>query len=113
MREKVIMNKQEYVVRPHKKEPLYVLNGVDDLKISDLYKVKINGKEETVYGNEFFHFMLPVFAVEQEALKDMTLCVEVTVLESFESVRMRPSSCAIEPEREKDIIPLRFPLINV
>ncbi len=104
MREKVIMNKQEYVVRPHKKEPLYVLNGVDDLKISDLYKVKINGKEETVYGNEFFHFVLPVFAVEQEALKDMTLCVEVTVLESFESVRMRPSSCAIEPEREKDII---------
>ena len=61
MRKQVVMEKQEYIPIPARKEPLYQLESVSDLGISPLYKVRVDGEDIDVYGNEFFHFATVVY----------------------------------------------------
>lgn len=61
IRKKVMADKQEYIPRQVKHAPLYELEQVDDLGISPLYKVRVDGKRADVFGNEFFHFAVLVY----------------------------------------------------
>lgn len=103
MRKQTVREKQEYIPRPIKESPLYELESVEDLGISSLYKVWVDGKEATVYGNEFFHFALLTYE-EKGKMQD----IKVMVLEAFETVRVRPTSCGVSWER--DGLSLRFQL---
>ena len=104
MRKRAAMEKQEYIPRPPRKKPLYELKSTDDLGISSLYKVRINGKEIKVYGNEFFHFAVLVYDRKEEKQE-----AEVTILEEFESIRLRPSSAGISFEREEAVLRFQLP----
>lgn len=76
VRKKAAEDRQEYIPRPAKGEPLYELEKVEDLGISPLYRVRVNGKDTDVYGNEFFHFAVLVYDGKEQAQD-----VEVTVLD--------------------------------
>ena len=52
-----MMKKQEFVPRKISEKPLYELKSVEDIPVSELYQVKINGKEQRVYHTEFFDFV--------------------------------------------------------
>lgn len=52
-----MMKKQEFVPREISEKPLYELKSVEDIPVSELYQVKINGKEQRVYHTEFFDFV--------------------------------------------------------
>lgn len=41
-----MMKKQEFVPRKISEKPLYELKSVGDIPVSELYQVKINGKEQ-------------------------------------------------------------------
>lgn len=69
------MNKQVYVPRPKKENPLYELKSMDDIKRSDLYSVAINGIERYVYHTEFFDF---VCAVKETEITDVEIFVSKT-----------------------------------
>ena len=71
-----MMKKQEFVPRKISEKPLYELKSVEDIPVSELYQVKINGKEQRVYHTEFFDFVS--FLDENEKAE-----VEVTVNEPF------------------------------
>ena len=75
------MKKQEFVPRKISEKPLYELKSVEDIPVSELYQVKINGKEQRVYHTEFFDFVS--FLDENEKAE-----VEVTVNE--------PSHCCTD-----------------
>ena len=49
IRKKVMADKQEYIPRQVKHAPLYELEQVDDLGISPLYKVRVDGKRADVF----------------------------------------------------------------
>lgn len=104
MRKRAVMEKQEYIPRPARKEPLYELKSMEDMGISSLYKVRINGEEVQVYGNEFFHFSVLVYDRKEERQE-----VEVTVLDAFETVRLRPASAGISFEREGSVLRFQLP----
>lgn len=53
-----MMKKQEFVPRKISEKPLYELKSVEDIPVSELYQVKINGKEQRVYHTEFFVLFL-------------------------------------------------------
>ena len=72
-----MMKKQEFVPRKISEKPLYELKSVEDIPVSELYQVKINGKEQQVYHTEFFDFVS--FLDENEKAE-----VEVTVNEPFQ-----------------------------
>lgn len=103
MRKQTVREKQEYIPRPIKESPLYELESVEDLGVSSLYQVWVDGKEVSVYGNEFFHFALLTYE-EKGKIQD----IKVMVLEAFETVRVRPTSCGVSWER--DGLSLRFQL---
>lgn len=103
VRQKVEMEKQEYMPRPARNAPLYELEHVEDIGVSSLYKVRVDGKNIDVYGNEFFHFAILVYE-EKEKVQE----VEVTVLEEFVYARLRPASAGISFEKNGSI--LRFPI---
>ena len=52
-----MMKKKEFVPRKISEKPLYELKSVEDIPVSELYQVKINGKEQQVYHTEFFDFV--------------------------------------------------------
>ena len=41
--------KQEFVPREIREKPLYELESVEDIPVSELYQVKVNGKKQRVY----------------------------------------------------------------
>ena len=41
-----MMKKQEFVPRKISEKPLYELKSVEDIPVSELYQVKINGREQ-------------------------------------------------------------------
>lgn len=45
-RRNIMMKKQEFVPRKISEKPLYELKSVEDIPVSELYQVKINGKEQ-------------------------------------------------------------------
>ena len=49
-----MMKKQEFVPRKISEKPLYELKSVEDIPVSELYQVKVNGKEQRVYHTEIF-----------------------------------------------------------
>ncbi len=104
MGERAIMEKQEYIPRTVRDEPLYELKSVEDLKISSLYRVRIDGKETDVFCNEFFHFAIPVYdrkGQEQE--------VEVTIPDDGKTVKLRPASAGISFQRDGSVLRFRLP----
>ena len=80
-----MMKKQEFVPRKISEKPLYELKSVEDIPVSELYQVKINGKEQWVYHTEFFDFVS--FLDENEKAE-----VEVTVNEPFQKAVIRPAA---------------------
>lgn len=104
MRQKVEMEKQEYIPRPARNTPLYELENVQDLGVSSLYKVQVDGKNTDVYGNEFFHFAILVYE-EKEKVQE----VEITILEDVKKVRLRPSSAGISFEKDGQVVRFRLP----
>ena len=103
MRKQVVMEKQEYIPIPARKEPLYQLESVSDLGISPLYKVRVDGEDIDVYGNEFFHFATVVYR-ERGWMQE----VEVTIPDDAESVRLRPSSAGLSFERDGSVLRFRI-----
>ena len=57
IKEKHNDEKQEFVPREIREKPLYELEAVEDIPVSELYQVKVNGKEQRVYHTEFFDFV--------------------------------------------------------
>ena len=103
MRKTAVREKQEYIPRPARNEPLYRLESVSDLGISPLYKVRVDGEDVTVYGNEFFHFATVVYG-EKGWMQE----VEVEIPDDAESVRIRPSSAGISFDRDGSILRFRM-----
>lgn len=104
VRKKAAEDRQEYIPRPAKGEPLYELEKVEDLGISPLYRVRVNGKDTDVYGNEFFHFAVLVYDGKEQAQD-----VEVTVLDEVGKVRIRPASLGVLFEKEGSVLRFRLP----
>lgn len=104
VRKKAAEDRQEYIPRPAKGEPLYELEKVEDLGISPLYRVRVNGKDTDVYGNEFFHFAVLVYDGKEQAQE-----VEVTVLDEVGKARIRPASLGILFEKEGSVLRFRLP----
>ncbi len=104
IRKKVMADKQEYIPRQVKHAPLYELEQVDDLGISPLYKVRVDGKRADVFGNEFFHFAVLVYD-RKEQIRE----VEVTVLDEFETAKIRPSFAGISFEKDNQVLKFRLP----
>ena len=96
------MKKQEFVPRKISEKPLYELKSVEDIPVSELYQVKINGKEQRVYHTEFFDFVS--FLDENEKAE-----VEVTVNESFQKAVIRPTAVQIPFKEEGNKISISLP----
>ena len=96
-----MMNKQEFVPRPLRKEPLYHLESVNDIPSSDLYAVKVNGKEHRVYHTEFFDL---ISFVDETGTSD----IEVEIRETFEKLTVRPRSADIKYELKGSTVTLRM-----
>ena len=94
--------KQEFVPRKISEKPLYELKSVEDIPVSELYQVKINGKEQRVYHTEFFDFVS--FLDENEKAE-----VEVTVNEPFQKAVIRPTAAQIPFEEEGNKISISLP----
>lgn len=104
VRKKAAEDRQEYIPRPAKGEPLYELEKVEDLGISPLYRVRVNGKDTDVYGNEFFHFAVLIYDGKVQAQD-----VEVTVLDEVGKVRIRPASLGVSFEKGGSVLRFRLP----
>ena len=89
-----MMKKQEFVPRKISEKPLYELKSVEDIPVSELYQVKINGKEQRVYHTEFFDFVS--FLDENEKAE-----VEVTVNEPFQKAVIRPAAAQMPQKRKR------------
>lgn len=96
------MKKQEFVPRKISEKPLYELKSVEDIPVSELYQVKINGKEQRVYHTEFFDFVS--FLDENEKAE-----VEVTVNESFQKAVIRPAAAQVPFTEEGNKISISLP----
>ena len=96
------MKKQEFVPRKISEKPLYELKSVEDIPVSELYQVKINGKEQRVYHTEFFDFVS--FLDENEKAE-----VEVTVNEPFQRLLSNPIAAQIPFEEEGNKISISLP----
>ena len=94
--------KQEFVPREIREKPLYELESVEDIPVSELYQVKVNGKEQRVYHTEFFDFVS--FLDENEKAE-----VEVTVNEPFQKAVIRPAAAQIPFEEEGNKISISLP----
>ena len=97
-----MMKKQEFVPRKISEKPLYELKSVEDIPVSELYQVKINGKEQRVYHTEFFDFVS--FLDENEKAE-----VEVTVNESFQKAVIRPAAAQVPFTEEGNKISISLP----
>ena len=97
-----MMKKQEFVPREISEKPLYELKSVEDIPVSELYQVKINGKEQRVYHTEFFDFVS--FLDENEKAE-----VEVTVNEPFQKAVIRPAAAQIPFKEEGNKISISLP----
>lgn len=97
-----MMKKQEFVPRKISEKPLYELKSVEDIPVSELYQVKINGKEQRVYHTEFFDFVS--FLDENEKAE-----VEVTVNEPFQKAVIRPTAVQIPFKEEGNKISISLP----
>ena len=97
-----MMKKQEFVPRKISEKPLYELKSVEDIPVSQLYQVKINGKEQRVYHTEFFDFVS--FLDENEKAE-----VEVTVNEPFQKAVIRPTAAQIPFKEEGNKISISLP----
>lgn len=97
-----MMKKQEFVPRKISEKPLYELKSVEDIPVSELYQVKINGKEQRVYHTEFFDFVS--FLDENEKAE-----VEVTVNEPFQKAVIRPAAAQIPFKEEGNKISISLP----
>lgn len=97
-----MMKKQEFVPRKISEKPLYELKSVEDIPVSELYQVKINGKEQRVYHTEFFDFVS--FLDENEKAE-----VEVTVNEPFQKAVIRPTVAQIPFKEEENKISISLP----
>ena len=97
-----MMKKQEFVPRKISEKPLYELESVEDIPVSELYQVKINGKEQRVYHTEFFDFVS--FLDENEKAE-----VEVTVNEPFQKAVIRPTAVQIPFKEEGNKISISLP----
>ena len=98
-----MMKKQEFVPRKISEKPLYELKSVEDIPVSELYQVKINGKEQRVYHTEFFDFVS--FLDENEKAE-----VEVTVNEPFQKAVIRPAAAQRPFEEEGNKISISLPV---
>ena len=97
-----MMKKQEYVPRELREKPLYELESVEDIPVSELYQVKVNGKEQRVYHTEFFDFVS--FLEENEKAE-----VEISVNEPFQKAVIRPTASQIPFEEDGNKISIRLP----
>ena len=97
-----MMKKQEFVPRKISEKPLCELKSVEDIPVSELYQVKINGKEQRVYHTEFFDFVS--FLDENEKAE-----VEVTVNEPFQKAVIRPTAAQIPFKEEENKISISLP----
>lgn len=97
-----MMKKQEFVPRKISEKPLYELKSVEDIPVSELYQVKINGKEQRVYHTEFFDFVS--FLDENEKAE-----VEVTVNEPFQKAVIRPTAAQIPFKEDGNKISISLP----
>ena len=97
-----MMKKQEYVPREIREKPLYELESVEDIPVSELYQVKVNGKEQRVYHTEFFDFVS--FLEENEKAE-----VEITVNEPFQKAVIRPTASQIPFEEDGNKISISLP----
>lgn len=97
-----MMKKQEFVPREIREKPFYELESVEDIPVSELYQVKVNGKEQRVYHTEFFDFVS--FLDENEKAE-----VEVTVNEPFQKAVIRPAAAQIPFEEEGNKISISLP----
>lgn len=104
VRKKAAMDRQEYRPRKVKSEPLYELQKVEDMGISPLYRVRVDGKDIDVYGNEFFHFAILVYDKKEQMQE-----VEVTVLDAVKKVKIRPTSLGILFEKDGSVLRFRLP----
>lgn len=98
-----MMKKQEYVPRKVKEKPLYELQSVEDIPVSELYRVKADGIEQKVYHTEFFDFVS--FLGETEETQ-----IEITVNDNFEKAVIRPVSARICFTREGGQIKFSLPV---
>ena len=73
------------------KAPLFELNSLDEMPVSPKYALTCNGKSRIVYCTDFFHYA-PVVVDEADGVD-----VEIVVSESFQEVKVRPSSYGIRP----------------
>ena len=96
------MKKQEYVPREIREKPLYELESVEDIPVSELYQVKVNGKEQRVYHTEFFDFVS--FLEENEKAE-----VEISVNEPFQKAVIRPTASQIPFEEDGNKISISLP----
>ena len=97
-----MMKKQEFVPRKISEKPLYELKSVEDSPVSELYQVKVNGKEQRVYHTEFFDFVS--FLEENEKAE-----VEITVNEPFQKAVIRPTASQIPFEEDGNKISISLP----
>ena len=97
-----MMKKQEFVPRKISEKPLYELKSVEDIPVSELYQVKVNGKEQRVYHTEFFDFVS--FLEENEKAE-----VEITVNEPFQKAVIRPTASQIPFEEDGNKISISLP----
>ena len=97
-----MMKKQEYVPREIREKPLYELESVEDIPVSELYQVKVNGKEQRVYHTEFFDFVS--FLEENEKAE-----VEISVNEPFQKAVIRPTASQIPFEEDENKISISLP----
>ena len=102
IKEKHNDEKQEFVPREIREKPLYELEAVEDIPVSELYQVKVNGKEQRVYHTEFFDFVS--FLDENEKAE-----VEVTVNEPFQKAVIRPAAAQIQFKEEGNKISISLP----
>ena len=82
---------------------------MEDIPVSELYQVKINGKEQRVYHTEFFDFVS--FLDENDKAE-----VEVTVNEPFQKAVIRPAAAQIPFEEEGNkisISPVSYTQLDV
>ena len=97
-----MMKKQEFVPRQISENPLYELKSVEDIPVSELYQVKVNGKEQRVYHTEFFDFVS--FLEENEKAE-----VEISVNEPFQKAVIRPTASQIPFEEDGNKISISLP----
>lgn len=99
----IIYKKQDYVKMAPKFKQKYEINNMNDIKKSEIYKVTALGKEQTVYYNEFFSFVILV----TDGISDVDVTVQIDT--KFDRYDLRPKSKAYENKRDGSFINLHLP----